>query len=195
MVPILFGLAVFMGAAARDDYSHVSQFMSELAARGSPNATLMSSVAVMTGLGFGAFAFCLYHLGTSKGAGILSSLLMGISAMGLFMTGVFPCDLGCPTVGGSLSQVIHNQSAFSAFIVGIPLPAVVSWGQRKIAGANFYVIYSWTTSLIMAAVLGVMLALGVDSGVVGLLQRLFIGAYFLWVLVTGARALSSHRAK
>ena len=96
------------GACADPGYSHASQFISELGARGAPNATLVAA-AGFAPIGALVFAFLWLASGAfppslRRTAGVLCLAAVGAAYLA---AAVFPCDPGCPA-SGSFSQSVHN---------------------------------------------------------------------------------------
>lgn len=99
---------LFGGAMLKPDYSHFSQYISELNAITTPNASLIGWVGFMP---FGILAALLIIV-TSKYVPVV-----GISRFGYWLllaepiayigSTFFPCDVGCP-LQGSESQFVHN---------------------------------------------------------------------------------------
>ncbi len=105
---IFYVVVVYCGASLKDNYSHISQYISELNASGSSWSWQIGYLGFLP-LGLLGFLSLLAVVPNAK--------LIGISQMGGWMlvaepvayvaSALAPCDLGCPTTG-SLSQNIHN---------------------------------------------------------------------------------------
>ena len=113
------------------------------------------------------------------GAGLI--ILFGL---GIFLSGLYSCDHGCPDVGSKESN-IHQMIApiaFMAAIVGILFLGISFRRQPKW-------IRRWVYSVVSGVVvLTFMLALinSLEARVfVGLWQRLLLITLFLWTSVTG----------
>ena len=105
---VYYPLALFGGAALKAEYSHVSQYISELNATGSEWSW---QIGYMGFLPLGLLGLLLVLAVAPR------ARLNGISKIGCWLliaepiayvgSAVAPCDLGCPSTG-SLSQNAHN---------------------------------------------------------------------------------------
>ncbi|MCL1077527.1 DUF998 domain-containing protein [Parashewanella spongiae] len=118
IIAVIFSYLLMLlgGAALKPDYSHVSQYISELNAINTPYADVISW------FGFGLF-------------GLISAITIvalakhvpvsGMSKFGYWLllaepiaylgSAFAPCDLGCPTEG-SISQLLHNLLAITTLL-------------------------------------------------------------------------------
>ena len=89
--PILFTLSTIISASLRPDYSHVSQFISELGATGTSNAQLMNFAGFLpTGLMIAALGVSLFFLLLPKRpVSSIGSALIAIFGLGAFFSGIF----------------------------------------------------------------------------------------------------------
>ena len=105
---VFYPAVLFGGASLKADYSHVSQYISELNAVGSAWSWQIGYLGFLP-LGLLGFALLLVVARNSR--------LTGISLIGCWLligepiayagSAFAPCDLGCPSTG-SLSQNVHN---------------------------------------------------------------------------------------
>lgn len=96
------------GAALKPGYSHVSQFISELNASGTPHAKAIGWFGFVP---FGVLAAALIAVvsrsASVRGASRLGCWLLLALPIGYIGSAVVPCDVGCP-LDGSLNQLLHN---------------------------------------------------------------------------------------
>ena len=105
---VFYPLVLYGGGSLKDNYSHISQFISELNAVGS---TWSWQIGYLGFAPVGVLGFLVLFVVAPH------ARLAGISQVGYWMLGaepiaylgsaLAPCDLGCP-IEGSLSQNIHN---------------------------------------------------------------------------------------
>ena len=105
---VYYPLVLFGGGALKAEYSHVSQYISELNATGSDWSWQIGYLGFLP-LGLLGFPLLLAVAPRAR--------LNGISKIGCWLliaepvayvgSAVAPCDLGCPSAG-SLSQNVHN---------------------------------------------------------------------------------------
>ena len=188
--PIVFTSIVLAAAAGHPGYSHVANFMSELGATGAPRAALMNYGGfIPAGVLLTAFAISLRRALPRKPlitAGVMLVMLFGV---GVVAAGVFSCDLGCPTSGGTIENQIHNAIGPSCFLCVIAGSGLLGWQFRNVPDWRRLATYSLATSAV-ALVCFVGLVSSLDSRTLtGLWQRLMLGTLFLWCGVAAVHAL------
>jgi hypothetical protein len=109
---LYLAVSVVLLAAARPDYSHVRDTISQLGESGAPRARRMSyGVFLPVGL---ALAFVSYAL-LSRSFDV--ALLAAGMAVGYLGAWLFPCDAGSPP-WGTWRQVVHNCCGGVQYVVG-----------------------------------------------------------------------------
>ena len=187
--PVVFAAVVLAAAAGHPGYSHVANFMSELGATGAPRAALMNYGGfIPAGMLLAAFAISLRRAVPRKpliSAGVVLVMLFGI---GVVAAGVFQCDLGCPTSGGTIENRIHNAIGPSCFLCVIAGSGILGWQFRNLPDWRRLSAYSLVTSGV-ALVFFIGLVSSLESRTLtGLWQRLMLGTLFLWCGVAAAHA-------
>ena len=108
---VYYPLVLFGGAALKAEYSHVSQYISELNATGSDWSW---QIGYLGFLPLGLLGLWLVLVVTPRarlnGISKIGSWLLIAEPVAYVGSAVAPCDLGCPAVG-SLSQNMHNLLA------------------------------------------------------------------------------------
>ncbi len=106
---IAFGLAFYtIGAAIKPGYSHVTHFISELNATGTPWAAQLGLFGFLPlGLIFAAFLLAVIPVAGVRGASRLGLWLLWSQPIALVGAAFAPCDAGCP-IGGSALQMAHD---------------------------------------------------------------------------------------
>ncbi|MEY2421027.1 MAG: hypothetical protein QOI95_1094 [Acidimicrobiaceae bacterium] len=177
--PVVFGLAAVIGATRVPGYSHVHNFVSELAAEGSEARVPMT----IGFLGFGAcilvFAWALRRLRPSAAALVA---VVALSGIGTLMAGTFSCDEGCPTKGDiSTHQQLHNVASVITFSAWIIAPLVAA---RQLRGSRFarVSLLLGLVELAFGLVLGSMNDHQPDDPV-GLLQRIVLVSVAVWFVL------------
>src|SRR3954454_12533228 len=94
--PVVFTLAAVVGATRVQGYSHVHNFVSELAAVGSDARVLMTIGFLVFGVCILAFAWSLRVL---RPAATALVVVVSLSGIGTLTAGTFSCDPGCPAKG------------------------------------------------------------------------------------------------
>jgi len=186
--PILFVLGIVIAGVNYDGYSHISQEISQLGGVGSEYPWIQNLNFYLLSLTVIGFAFGLHKaIGGGNGSiiGIVLIALLGFSSAGL--NAIFPCDALCDgiTAAGKL-HLITGVGGFLAMAIGL---IVISRRMAKTDDWKTYGRYTLASG-ILAFVL--FFAVGaVDSneasGVDGLMQRIFVSNYLIWLFVTGFR--------
>ncbi len=100
------------------DYSHTSQFISELGAIGMPQGVLVSFGGFLpTGLLAGAFLVAAAPAVSPTGAARIGYGLLFFIPVAYIGAAVAPCDLGCPAAG-SVRQQFHNLLGVMQYVGG-----------------------------------------------------------------------------
>jgi len=190
--PMLFSAVVVAAGAARGNYSHISNFISELGATGTPNAGLMNYAGFLpTGLMLAAFGMGLAKVLPTRRVTNLAAVLVMLFGAGVAASGIASCDPGCPQTGGSVENAVHNGIAPIAFLCLIAGAGVLGVQFRSSRDWRSLSVYSFISSVIALCCL-VALARSLDSReLTGLWQRLLLVVLFLWCAVVGMRAYRS----
>jgi hypothetical membrane protein len=183
LAPLLWASAIIFCGSLRPQYSHFTQYISELGERGSSTELIMRYAGfVPTGLmhmAFGAF-LCVAFRGSWLA--LTAATLLAINGLARIGAGLFPCEPGC--VGPNL---LHSLSAGLGFFVLIG--ASVIWGilfrrYRSLRGLSLYSIGCGTVGLVFLLLMVWSAELRAGTG---LYERLSSGVLSLWVLVFAAR--------
>ena len=161
-------LMLFGGGALKPGYSHLSQYISELNAAGTPYAATIGWLGFVP---FGLLGAALLVATASKapvrGASRLGYWLLMAEPVAYIGSALAPCDLGCP-VEGSVSQALHNLLGLVTYLstlVGLVLLSFTP-GLPRLRRAGWIVLaVLWLT----------LFALMLDESLMpwrGLLQRL-----------------------
>jgi hypothetical protein len=169
--------AVICCGAIRPGYNPVSQFVSELAERGSSTEALMRITGFcVPGLLVVAFAAFLLI----RSAGPIVAVFLIIHGVGRLTAGMFPCDPGCPASGSSVSQAVHNAAAMMNGLTLLAAAVFCSVRMWRI-GRNRFAFYSLASAIAGAAFLVLMFMDVTTRTYVGLFQRLAFGVLHVWL--------------
>ncbi|MFN0014394.1 MAG: DUF998 domain-containing protein [Saprospiraceae bacterium] len=183
---LLFVTASILGGLQFENYSHLSQFISESYAIGTPHGlALRFGFYLPSGLLLALFAFSL-----KKPLGNSQPVNLGLTGVGVFyglttvVTSIFPCDAGCnpEMINPTISQLIHNLTGMLTYLVTPISLAIIGLGLRSqkehralalvsiaCAGASFLFV--------------LVLFSNTADGFIGLYQRLIEGSILVWFLV------------
>ena len=189
VAPILFALAVIVLGFLREDYSHMSQPISDLGEIGSPNMAGQNVNFTLTGLLISMFSFGLYR-GTGPAKRVkVGSLLVSVIGLGVAGAGVFPDDTSCPSLGcNAVAANGHSVAGFMVFPL-IPLAILLfSRGLGRDTPWRHYRTYSLVTGIALFALLVLFTAF--ESTVeqwAGATQRLYLAFWFQWIGIMAVR--------
>ena len=195
--PIVFTILVAVSGFIYEGYSHVTQAVSELGGVEAQYPLLQNANFFLIGVLFIAFAFGL-HRGIGGGNGsIFGPVLVGGFGVSAGMGSAFlPCDPGCEFQ--TLTGTLHNLTGLGGFVAAIAGIFVISRRLRGDPNWQTFYSFSWITGI--AALVSLLLWIGVAKiaevdSVNGVLQRLFILAWFVWVEVMALRLLRISRGR
>ena len=188
--PLLWLSLIGLAGAMRPEFSHVTQYISELGERGSSTEVMMRYAAFgFTGVLYVGFASAL--LATFRGGWwfTLAAVLVGVNGLGRLGAGVFACDPGC--VGLSSSQELHRLFATVGFVSAIL--ATIAWGVafRRLDWPRGLVWYSVGTGLVALILLVLMAWSRNPLNFPGLFEHLATGVLSLWIFVFAVRLMRS----
>jgi hypothetical membrane protein len=187
LAPVVYVGTVILGGALRPAYSHIAEAVSELVAAGAPNKLLLSALfilynALCTLLGLGLFLEVKYAAGRKKSGVVGAVVLMVIGALGLLMELFFPQDPGGPAVtfAGTMHIILAGLMALGTMvaIIGVGL-----WFRNVLQNRTHF-RYSMATFAIILLSCGATPVLGLTNPVFGVLERITIGSFLLWLFVT-----------
>ncbi|HEY9207269.1 MAG TPA: DUF998 domain-containing protein [Candidatus Methanoperedens sp.] len=168
-----------LGGMLWEGYSFTSQAISELGAIGAPTRPLTAPLFFICDVLLGAFGLGVWgSAGRNRALRVTGGLLVGIAVIGLVWT-PFPMHLGEPV--SSPANTIH--SIFAGVQV---LLILVTIGFGAIAYRNWFRFYSIGTilTLLVAGVVAFwLIATGQPTPWFGVIERINVYGYLLWVAV------------
>jgi hypothetical protein len=189
VAPVLYIITAIVGAALRPDYSHIVNAISELLSNGAPNKAVLDVVfniynALLLAFAIGGF---IVLKNGPRPCRIAMGVFIAIQVIS-FSWGLFPMDpMGTEaTFAGTMHNVLGGVVAFATII----MPILMGLGLRHLDGFSRYAVYSFITSAIIfvSAPTGIILA-GQGIHVFGLFERITIGSFEAWILVTALNLL------
>jgi len=195
LTPLFYIFNVVLGGALWPGYSHVRQAISELTMAGVPNLALMD--ALFTIYGFMLLAFSLgfslrWGRAGNRPLTISGIALVACAAAGLAMKFFRQDPIGEPlTFTGTMHLILAGVTSLGT-IFAIFFAAA---GFRKLPYAGDLRVFS----LVMGAIVlvsGGLTAAGTTQlpAIFGILERITIGAFMLWLLVISLSLLKSDGA-
>jgi hypothetical protein len=192
--PVLFLLSAIISALLHPNYSHTTNTISELGARGTLYAPIMNYVGfVPAGLLLAAFGSSLMRVTPRHVLAVTGSALVILFGLGVAASGIISCDSGCPQSGGSLENTIHYGIGPISFIAMICAVGLLGYAFRWFPYLRPFSLYSFVTSA-LALLFLLSLVRSLEAGTLtGLWQRLMIVTLFLWCAVIGIHMFRYHR--
>jgi len=187
LAPLLWAFAIILCGELRPEYSHFTQYISELGERGSSTEFLMRYAGfVPTGLMHMAFAAFLYFAVRGGRLTVIAAMLVGLNGLARIGAGLFPCEPGCVSPKALLSQQLHSLSAGIGFFAIIA--ASVVWGliMRRHQRLRELSLYSVGCGALGLVFLLLMVRSDELRAGTGLYERLSSGVLSLWLLVFAA---------
>lgn len=184
---LFFIIPAILGGFQFDDYSHISQFISEIYATGTPYGEKLRFFGyIPSGIFLTLFAFSApSFLPKTKGVKTIFILFGIFYGLGTILTSIFPCDEGCnpELIDPTLSQIIHNISGALTYLI-VPLVVLfIGVKARSWANSKSYVSFTLICGVIAFVFAGALMA-SPKGDFIGLFQRLVEGSILLWVLCT-----------
>lgn len=186
--PLIFTAVVVLASLLREDYSHVTQFVSELGATSSSRAGLMNYLGfVPGGLGLVAFGIALGRRPSKSRTTRAATSLLVFFGAGVAASGIISCDPGCPQGGGSRENFVHDKIGPVSFLCAIVATGLLGLSFRREPGRRGFSVYSVSTSLVAFCFL-ILLAGSLETrALTGFWQRLLVAALFSWCAIVGLR--------
>jgi hypothetical membrane protein len=186
--PILFASVVIVCAALRPEYSHSTQFISELGETEGLHASLMNFLGFLpSGILLAAFGTSLAYLLPRTFVSIAAGLLIAVYGLGIAGAGLYSCDAGCPTQNLSSEAAMHRAVSVTSFVAGILGIALWAYCFRSLAAWRSLWHYSAISSAVALILLLVLDASEPSRFLTGVWQRLSIVTLDLWCAVVGLR--------
>ena len=184
--PILWLALIATAGALRPDFSHVTQYISELAERGSATEALMRYGAFgLTGLLYLCFAGALLATFRNGSLSRAAALLIALDGVGRMGAGAFPCDPGCVQV--SLGPDLHKLFATIGFSSGIL--AAFLWGRLLRGVPRLRPLASFSVGSGAVALVSLLLMSWARDPALpsGLFEHLATAVLSVWLLVFAIR--------
>lgn len=194
VAPVFFTLAVAILGALKPSYSHVYHTISELGETGSVTATQSAIVFILTGLMIMTFGYGLQIRLMRGDRHVWSGVLIILYGLLDFVgSGIFPVDPG----GAALTRVsvIHVYTTLLGEFAAVSVPVwfhkdtegLAEWSKHRLFSKRMFYL-----SLPLMFFLGYCIVEnkpGVSDTPIGLAQRLLVGVFLSWIMVTAYRLM------
>ena len=180
---IWFAGTIIIGGFYYPDYSHVSQFISELGATGSPYGNYVNYLGfIPTEFFILAFVYtCLIVMPKTK-RNLTGVSFIGIYGFTLGIAAIFSCDFECSPAKPSISHNIHMLSAFPGYLCGIISVFILSSGSPSLGQSRLFK----TMGIVMGCLcVFAFVNLNPESNIVGVYQRSLETLLYSWFIYFG----------
>lgn len=174
-------LLTVIGGAAFPDYSHATQFISELGARDAPHEALAGFAGFLpAGLLLVLFTAGAFEVLPRSKRTTFELVGLAIYALGYVAAAIFPCDPGCRPVEPSVSQLLHNLFGLIGYVLAPAFMFELGRSARCWPGGEHLALPAFIVAAI--TLLGVV-ALFADVRLVGLAQRAIEASILTWLMM------------
>ena len=191
VTPVVMWCGFFAAALARPGYNALTRPFSDLATRGTSNATLFDlGFFILPGILIAVVAVGLWFAGDAGSMWRAGTTLIGATGLFLFATGVFQQD---PT--SSTASILHGTVSQTCFAIASVAPVVLlvaSFRDRHLQAPREVWLGTGLAALRIECI-GLVLRPFLHSPD-GLFQRPFTVALTVWFVATGAWLLRSRHA-
>ncbi|WP_299800051.1 DUF998 domain-containing protein [uncultured Maribacter sp.] len=190
----LFAIAAIVGPLLIEDYSVVSQYISESFASDTEYGWYLQYFGyVPSGILITIFCFSApKYFPSSK---LIVAGFFGLAlfyGLGTVLVGFFPCDAGCPTdvIDSSLSQLIHNAMGSLTYIF-LPICIIaIGLGLKKMEGYNRLSQIAMATAIISGIFIFILFS-NPESDYRGVLQRIIETSFITFMVSSALRIRKS----
>lgn len=184
LAPIIYIVASIIGGLLLPEYSHIKDSVCDLLRTGAPNKALLDTLMIISNLLtiLGCYGVIVTHkknMNRLVNAGVILMLVAGVLSFLSSKVFILPTQDEM-TISGIIHITIVGVSALITMVVTLLIGFVI----HKHEGWKFFKIYSIITFLVIFISGGlspVIAAKGIP--LMGLFERLAVGAYFQWVIV------------
>lgn len=181
--PLMVFLVTIIGGAGFPNYSHSSQFISELGATGAPHADLVNFGGFLpAGLFVCTFAVLAWRALPRSFAASIGMVGIFLFGLGYLVAVVYPCEAGCRPAAPGLSQTIHNALGLAGYLSAPLALALLGWKARSWPGGA---VLSWVGYAgAILTFIGVA-CLAPEFPYVGIAQRVIEASVLSWIVLCG----------
>jgi hypothetical membrane protein len=200
IAPVFFALAVIILGAIKPEYSHIYHTMSELGETGAVTAQPAAVVFILTGLMITLFGYEVQSGLRREDKRVWTGVLIMLYGLLDFVgSGVFPVDAG--GTADTLISTIHVYATLVGELAALGMPV---WFYKDTVGCSMWEKhrgFSKTVFYVSMPLMGFLVYCitgntpGVRDVPIGLAQRLLVGLFLWWILVTGLRFRESFSDK
>lgn len=173
-------VTIVIAGSLYPEYSHKTQFISELGATGSPHGTYVNYLGFLPAVFFIlAFVFLSFPAIPKTIKNTTGLVFIATYGLTLSVAALSPCDFECRPVDQSLSHRLHMFAAFSGYLCGIMAIFIISSGSSVWLESKSFKISSYSIGILCICAL---LNLDPNSNFVGIFQRSLELMIYSWLI-------------
>jgi hypothetical membrane protein len=178
--PVFLLCSVLVASILSPGYSHVSQAISELGARGAPFDIVLNYIGLIpAGILTISFSIVLFRKSHRGGALLICSCLVTVAGIGRLCAGVFPCDPGCfPII--TITGKVHALSGLLSLFSGSIAPLFMAFALRARHSRSLF--YASLILGVAAIILFIILISQYWMFYFGAIQRLLLIVTYTWII-------------
>lgn len=181
----LFCMAALLGSFQFEDYSPISQLISETYATGTPYGKALRYYGYIPS-GILLFLFCLAAPRKFPKSTFIKGGFLGLAVfygLATIVVSVFPCDPGCNKefIDPSISQIIHNLTGALTYLFVPVSILIIGLGLRQLKNYSRLSTIALASSGIAIVFVG-LLATDPLTPYAGLYQRIVEGSIVVWIV-------------
>jgi len=186
----LFAIAAIVGPLLIEDYSVVSQYISESFAINTEYGGYLQYFGYIPS-GILITIFCFSAPRKLPSAKLIVAGFFGLAlfyGLGTILVGIFPCDAGCPTdvINSSLAQLIHNAVASLTYIF-FPICLIgIGLGLKKFENYERLSQIAMITGIVSGIFIFSLFS-DPNSGYRGILQRIIETSFIVFMVCSALR--------
>lgn len=186
----LFAIAAIVGPLLIDDYSVVSQYISESFAIDTQYGKYLQYFGYIPS-GILITIFCFSAIRKLPSSKLIVAGFFGLAlfyGLGTTLVGLFPCDAGCPTdvMDSSLAQLIHNAVASLTYIFFPICLMGIGLGLKKSENYNRLSQIAIVTGIVSGIFIFALFS-NPESGYRGILQRIIETCFIVFIVSSALR--------
>lgn len=159
---LILAVVIFAAPFGYPGYDPLSQYVSEMGARGTATGAWVSTAFIASGLLLATFWLLCAAVFPRRPLAVVGFILCALNGAGLFFGGVFPCDFECAVEGASPSGLLHEMLGGLGYLLGVAGVFVLAIASRGWPGGRR------------------LFTLGLACGIVAVLMIPIIGPEFPW---------------
>jgi hypothetical membrane protein len=186
--PSILLLSILISGFLHPGYSHISQAISELGARGTPFKEIVNYAGLLpAGILIIAFSIAIFRQFEGKPALFICFCLVLVAGISRFFAGIFHCDPVCfPVV--TISGRLHAISGFISLFTGSLAPLFMVLGLKRAASPS---LFYESLILGMAALITFLVLISqLWMPYFGIIQRLLLILTYSWIILIAVKMIT-----